>query len=173
MTIAQLKNIILEAFINVQLGKGTSLKQAEVYYNYGSGTTEAELHALPQIEITDKWQAIPLEHLEKYTHISSLDAEGFRYYIPAFMISMLNEYDTCSMRVFDTLGGLYPKNDYRRDYQMKQYSLLDTKQKETIAIYLSELPNLLQLELSDSKIVHRALRNHWGQFLKKPDMNCL
>ncbi len=51
---------------------------------------------------------------------------------------------------------------------MEHYSLLKDKQKEAIAIYLSELPTLVELEIDDSKIVHRALRNYWGQFLPKP-----
>jgi len=81
MTITQLKNIILEAFVNVKLGDGMSLKQADACDNYGKGVTAEKIRDLRQTEITNKWRDIPLEFLEEYGYVAHLDAEGYRYYI--------------------------------------------------------------------------------------------
>jgi hypothetical protein len=115
-------------------------------------------------EILDDWSQVTLEELEGDC-IAHLDAGGFRYYIPAFMLSVLSHYDSASMRVIGTLAGLYPKKGDGYEFQVHHYSLLDSAQKTAIARFLAALPNLIELELDDQKIVSRALRNYWGQYL--------
>src|SRR5215469_15804011 len=53
---------------------------------------------------------VPPDELERNC-IAHLDALGFRYYIPALMLSVLDHYEPLSMRVIGTLAGLYPKKD--------------------------------------------------------------
>ncbi len=156
--------LIESAFNNVRLAGGVSLKQARVIDKYSEGVTVAEFRALPNSEITDDWRAIPFSELDLDPCISHLDAEGFRYYIPALMKSVIERYDSVSMRVIGTLQALYPKKD-AWGYHMHRYSRLTESQCFAIASYLEALPQLVDLDSEDTKIVKRALRNYWAQFL--------
>ena len=49
---------------------------------------------------------------------------------------------------------------------MHRYSLLDAPKKRAIARFLAELPKLVSLDYESQKIVPRALRNYWGQYLQ-------
>jgi hypothetical protein len=118
-------------------------------------------------EITDDWSQIATDELESESDgIAHLDAFGFCYYIPALMVSVLNHYESSSMRVVGTLGGLYPKKDNRWEYKLNRYSLLNPAQKTPIARFLAALAKLVELGFQDQKIVPRALRNYWGEYLQ-------
>src|SRR6266481_1251584 len=65
---------------------------------------------------------------------------NFKLVIPALMLSVLNHYESSSMRVIGTLGGLYPKKDNSWEYHMNRYSLLNPTQKAAIARFLAALP---------------------------------
>lgn len=149
---------IREAFRGVTLGKGISLRRAQ------SIDAGFDVHSDLPTEVTHDWCTVPSEELERDC-TAHLDAEGFRYYIPALMMSVLNHYDSASMRVIGTLGNLYPKRD-SWEYHMQRYSLLDVAQKKAIARFLALLPELVELDHQDQKIVPRALRNYWGQYLR-------
>jgi hypothetical protein len=49
---------------------------------------------------------------------------------------------------------------------MHRYSLLDPGQKTAIARFLAALPKLVELDAEDQKVVPRALRNYWGEYLQ-------
>jgi len=48
---------------------------------------------------------------------------------------------------------------------MHRYSLLDPAQKASIARFLADLPKLVELDFEGRKVVSRALRNYWGDYL--------
>ena len=149
---------IRRAFLGVGLGKGTSLRQAQI-------ADGRKNEPSTQKEITDNWSRVSLDELERDC-VAHLDALGFRYYIPAPMLSVLEHYNSSSMRVIGTLTGLYPKKDNTWEYHMHRYSLLDATQKAAIARFLSELPKLVELDSESQKVVERALRNYWGEYLQ-------
>jgi hypothetical protein len=153
------------AFRGVTLGRGMSLRQAQFADRFQDAVWNAHSASLAHGEITDDWSQIPLDELERDC-ISHLDALGFRYYIPALMLSVLNHYESSSMRVIGTLGGLYPKKDSSWEYHMHRYSLLSPAQKTAIARFLTALPKLVELDFQDQKVVPRALRNYWGEYLQ-------
>ena len=151
------------AFRGVILGRGMSLRQAQL-----AGRPKGEIwnpncaSSAPE-EVAD-WSKVPLDELDRDC-IAHLDADGFRYYIPALMLSVLDNYDPASMRVIGTLSGLYPKDDHR-EYAMHRYSLLNHPQKAAIARFLAALPGLVDLDFEGQKIVPRALRNYWSEYLQ-------
>jgi len=153
---------IRDAFQGVQLGKGTSAGQTEVIDRYGEGCKPLQFEAIPLREVTNDWMSIPPDELER-VQIAHLDAEGFRYYLPALMLSVLDDYDPCSLRVIGTLSALYPKPEHWH-YHMERYKQLSAVQKGAIAAFLVGLPSLLTLSLEDQKLVARATRNYWDQF---------
>jgi hypothetical protein len=165
------------AFRGVTLGRGISLRQAQFTDGLYSGARGAhsappskqeintEWSRIPLDEFTSDWSRVSLDELERDC-TAHLDALGFRYYIPALMLSVVNHYDPSSLRVIGTLQGLYPKKYDRWDYHVHRYSLLNFRQKTAIARFLAALPQLVQLELEDQKVVERALRNYWGEYLQ-------
>jgi len=161
----EIREIISSAFNGVSLGDGISLRQAQAIDNYGEGITDEEFKHLRINEITNDWSKVSFEELE-LNCIAHLDAEGYRYYIPAFMLSVLSHYESSSMRVIGTLGSLYPK-EKMWFYHMERYSLLNQEQREAIAKYISVLPTLVSLDRDDLVIIERALKNYWAQYLKR------
>ena len=152
------------AFRSVTLGRGTSLRQAQLADGFQDIVRNAHSASPADGEITDDWSRVPLDELERDC-IAHLDALGFRYYIPALMLSVLNHYESSSMRVIGTLDGLYPKKDYW-EYYMYRYSHLNPMQKTAIARFLAALPKLVELDFEHQKTVPRALRNYWGEYLQ-------
>ena len=75
---------IRRAFAGVTLGDGVSLNMTE--YNDSSGYA-SEFKKMARYDERDDWAAIPDKTLEQFTvTFSFTDREGFRYYIPAYMI---------------------------------------------------------------------------------------
>ena len=153
------------AFRGVTLGEGVSLRQAQSADRSRDDVFNAHSASLTPGEIVDDWSRVPLDELERNC-IAHLDAGGFRYYIPALILSVLKHYDSGSMRVIGTLNSLYPKRDDSWEYQMLRYSLLNHAQKTAIARFLAALPKLVELDFEDQKVVPRALRNYWGEYLQ-------
>jgi hypothetical protein len=156
---------IRTAFRGVTLGRGISLRQAQLADGFQDTVRNAHFASPAHQEITDDWSRVPLDELERDC-IAHLDALGFRYYIPALMLSVLNHYESSSMRVIGTLTGLYPKKDDSWEYDMHRYSLLNLVQKTAIARFLAATPKLVELNSEDQKVVERALRNYWGEYLQ-------
>jgi hypothetical protein len=146
---------IRASFAGVTLGDGISMRQAEVIDGYGEGYTDEEFERLKLSEIVDDWVSVPFAELER-DNIAHLDAEGFRYYIPAFMMSLLEHYEPASMRVIGTLSALSrPFHD----------DLLGFEQKRSVALFLSALPELVNLDNEDETMVREALRKYWTHYL--------
>lgn len=165
MNYSQIQVAIQTAFQGVILDGGVSVRQAEVMDNWGRGITNKEFQALPLEENTENWMALSGETLEQFPYLSYLDAKGFRFYIPAFMLSVLASYQPSSLRVISTLSSLYPKQDTYGEHSLNQYSLLNQEQRSAIASFLSCLPATVPLDLEDQRIVERAIRNYWHEYL--------
>jgi hypothetical protein len=157
----EIRAVIQSAFAGVHLDGGISLRQADAVDIRGQGITDEEFRALPLLEITDDWTALTLETLDRYTDISFFDAKAFRYYIPAFMIAMLDCYKPDYMRVISTLSSLHPKKGGQWEHSMMQYSLLNPQQRAAMIYFLEHLPEDVELDTEDQKIVERALWNYW------------
>ena len=159
-------SIIKKTFSGVKLNGGISLKQAEATDNCCGGISRSEFNRYPLDEITADWSLIPDKVLDNFNYIAHLDSKGFKYYIPAFIIHLLQNYDHSSTRNLGTLDGLYPKKEYW-EYHMERYSHFDRDQRTAIAKFLEVLPDLVELDHEDKKIVQRALENYWSQSLPK------
>ena len=157
-------NDIKKAFKNVILNGGVSLKQAIIIDSYGEGTTEKEFREIPNSEITKNWEKIPISQLDTAEYNAHLDNLGFKYYIPALMIRLLENYSYTSMVSISILSSLYPKTE-DWSYHMEKYSSLNDEQGLAIANYLKSLPVLINLESEDNKIVERAFKNYWSKFM--------
>ena len=165
MNTSEVESLIKRAFKGVQLGNGCSLRSAEEASHWGKKGADEDLLIYPDVEIENDWSALSMETLDRYPHLAYMDAEGLRYYIPAFMLSILAEPDPSDMRFICTLSALYPKRDGSADYTIGQYALLNQEQRCAIACYLDALPTLVELDAGDQKSIERALRNYWHEYL--------
>lgn len=157
----EIKRIIETAFEDVALDGGISLEQTKVIDNYGISVTTKEFSALPNKEVTNNWKEIPASRLDEAECIAHLDNKGFKYYIPALMLRLLDSYNSTCMMSIGTISSLYPRKKEKEYF----YSELNEQQKQAIALYLKALPNLINLDTEDKKIVERAFNKYWSKFL--------
>ena len=158
----QIKKVIETAFDGVTLDGGISLEQTKVIDNYGRGVSDEEFTAMPNKEVTNNWKEIPISQLDEAECLSHFDRKGFKYYIPALMLRLLENYDPISMMTIGTLSILYPKTET----WAYLYSLLNEQQYQAIALYLQALPNLVELDtFEDKTVVDRAFNNYWSKFM--------
>ena len=158
---AEIVREIRSAFEGVTLDGGISLNQTKVIDNYGRGCSDEQFAALPLSEVTDDWKKIPTSTLDEADCLAHFDRKGFRYYIPAFMLRLLDNYDPDSMMTIGTLSILRPRTESWKFL----YSLLSQEQCRAIAHYLQSLPILVDLEGEDIPVVERAFRNYWSKQL--------
>ncbi|MDM7921965.1 MAG: hypothetical protein QUS14_06665 [Pyrinomonadaceae bacterium] len=154
---------ISKAFTGVTLDGGISIDQSRVIDNYGRGASPEEFKRLPDKEITDDWSKIPTEVLDDYDCVAHLDEKGLRYYLPALMIRLLDNYDSGSMMTIATLSALYPKTESRES----NLSEMNMEQRRAIAKFLKALPGLVELEGEDRTVVPRAYNRYWSRYLSE------
>jgi hypothetical protein len=106
----QIKKIIEAAFNGVTLDGGISLEQTKVIDNYGRGVNVEEFTALPNNEVTNNWKQIPISQLDEAECLAHFDRKGFKYYIPALMLRLLENYDPESMMTIGTLRSCFKTN---------------------------------------------------------------
>jgi len=81
---------IVDAFANVTLGDGVSLREADVIDDYGSDEERAT--ARQRDELHD-WQRIADDDIENYSSVLCfMDDEGLRFHLPAYMRFTLRRY---------------------------------------------------------------------------------
>jgi hypothetical protein len=150
-----------KAFAGVTLGNGISLRQAELIDDM-SYKKDERWESVRQLDVVDDWKKIPKRDLEDLGYLAHVDAEGFRYYIPALLSLFARSYDPIWIHVVQVLV-ILSTTSKRRDYL---YSLLTTEQKAAIAEFLVRLPSLVNVSTGDAATIEEALQVYWGQFLK-------
>ena len=163
---------IRSAFAGVTLGSGISALQSEATEDYLERVTLAEYRALPRSETTDDWTAIPDAELIHVLTPPHLDFQGMRYYLPALLIWLLDNYDRSfthplfngDMTVIFTVNALAPYEGSRWLY-WKTYDKFSDGQRGAIARYVHELPHLVQLRPDDKADLESAAIEYWNQFL--------
>lgn len=153
---------IKQAFAGVTLGSGISIRQSVAIDGYGESHTAQEFAALPLSEITTDWLSVPLSELETIC-TSHLDAEGFRYYIPALILSLHQDHDYTSLRVIGTISALCPSIEYM-DSHLRHYALLNSEQRSAIANWLAIAEHLIPLATEDRAMIQAAIEDYWHQF---------
>lgn len=165
---------IRAAFDGVKLGGGVSLRQAQAADTWREGHSEAEWRALPQGEVTDDWSQVPEAELRRDC-TAYLDEEGRRYYLPALMLWLLDNYDRdwlfsedgADMALIGTMMAIAPGKEDRAGRWVAFNAHYTKPQREAIAAYLEALPRLVGLRHEDATRVERAMRDYWGRFLPR------
>lgn len=91
---------IAAAFDGIPLEDGTTLHQAIAIDDW---KTPEEQFAARRLDTEPRWQDVPDDAIIAcQSALSFLDAKGFRYYLPAFMVCGLRNGDNDAGRVVDT-----------------------------------------------------------------------
>lgn len=162
MTKEQIIQLITKAFADVKLGNGISLEQVKIMDESSIGDP---IKKVPSVDSERHWSEIPSEILRKYWALSYLDNEGFRYYIPAFMIQELKDFKQDEPYVRSgIIFQLYPNKKHQWDFSINRYSLLTPKMKQATYYFLQFFAENLPWGTEDKTNAERAIRNYWGEF---------
>ena len=120
---------IKAAFDGVELGSGTSLHQGRVLDDY---QPEEAVRQARSADTESRWQEVTDEKVVTLWHaLPFLDAEGFRFYIPRFMIYALHHHgtETDSMASDSAIYAAHPGDASGRQ------SLLSGPQREALRAF--------------------------------------
>jgi hypothetical protein len=157
---------IRSAFTGVPRGQVT-VHEAEVIDSYG---TDTERRRARRLDIDERWDEVPDAHIEACDNaLCHLDPEGWRYYIPAYMVWSLRHFRRSpSMTSDHTIYSFDPcsKDADLHEYQMSRFRLLDHAQSRTVCRFLRYMANDGH---ADTTVAKRALRTYWGRFGEDAD----
>lgn len=143
----QLIPIITDAFCDVQLEDGTSFHQAKALDDY------ADTDAARLLDTDNHWTEVDLTKIRLISVMSFMDAKGFRYYLPAFMIFELK---------YPLLGNNFGLDSHLQgwdvDKSSDRFKILN--QAQCVAVL-----KFLEFKVKYSDIFYGdALRSYWHQF---------
>jgi len=122
------ENVIHEiekAFLNVKLGNGIGLWEAQAIDDYRSNEEQKLARNKDEKE---NWENFTVDTLNRCnSSLSFFDADGMRFHLPAFIISSINNTD-----MLDPIFHL----THLSPYSKKQLSSLNFIQKKAIMTYL-------------------------------------
>lgn len=125
---------------------------------------EVDVAARQKLEVVDDWTRIPYADLDR-DNFAHMDPDGLRYYLPALMLRILRHYDPSAMWCIGTVSALVQEGRHPRGF----VELLTPEQRRAVALYVKELPNLLQLDEYDAPDIARVYREVWSQELTPRD----
>ena len=86
---------VQKEFVGVTLGDGIGLHQAEAMDSYAS---EQKLLELRKLEETDDWSRVDVSTLNQLAAaLSFLDAQGMKFYLPAYLMAELRHQLTVDL----------------------------------------------------------------------------
>lgn len=140
---------IRAAFLGVILGGGTGLQEANGLDDREDVETLANLRATDEKE---EWERIPASILNHcFCSPAFLNAEGMRFYLPAFLVAELRgEYH---MDFWTYLTGL-------DDWKKAKFALLNAAQKRATCRFLTHLRDELS-DLDQQQDIDLALEEFW------------
>ena len=145
----------------VRLGDGTSLHQADALDDYSPPEVVAAARSL---DTEERWQGIPDEKVDQFDHtLPFMDAEGFRFHIPRFMVSAITRAGVeCGTLGGDATVYAFHFSDQLEGYAVSKYALLSPEQRRTIARFLRFAAS--HDEWFDARVAGEALERYWGQY---------
>jgi hypothetical protein len=148
-------------FGGVRLGDGISLHQARALDDY---EPEGVVAAARSFDAEERWQDITDDKLDRLSDtLAFMDAAGFRFHMPRFMVYSLTHAGTGSSS-FAVDAPVYAcnfRNDLK-DYVPSKYALLSPEQRATIAQFLRFAA--AHDDCFDGRVAAKALERYWGQY---------
>lgn len=129
--------LIHEAFDEVEREDGISLHEADVIDDYGG---ELARRKARRLDNEAHWSAVQGDDIERYHWVFTyLDAQGFRYYLPAVMSHEIQQLHQCqgdSASLGSLLYCLTPCKKRNNEIFERHISLLNDRQKDVVRLFL-------------------------------------
>jgi hypothetical protein len=169
--VADLAESIIEtirsAFAGVPRGRVT-IHEAEVIDDYGS---DAERQKARALDTDESWDQVRDDDItECPTALCHLDADGWRYYVPVYMIWSLRHFRASHSIVSDfTIYTFDPDSGYPRlsEHNMERFGLLNQAQSRAVCWFLRYMA--ANEDHADVRIARLALDEFWGRFCEHSD----
>lgn len=161
----ELINQIIAAFANVERGDGVTLHEARLiddncedrnkYDKARKKDTEQNWNDIPDDKIIDFGDTLPF-----------LNAEGFRFYLPAFMVYSLNNielstYARVAVEMMLTFDVEKDNVSFAVEFIKKKTSLLTKEQIDCCINFLEYMMELGDYYCISSKDIRRSLQVFW------------
>jgi len=183
---------ITTAFDGVVREDGVSLHEAQVLDDYGGPEERAQARAK---DIDKTWKDVPEKDISSTDAVLSfLDAKGFRYYIPAYMVWYLRNIDSrgCECCNSNTFGSVTFHLTYKvEENKDRKFQLLTVEQSRAIAHFLileaereeaferkwlraslfkggmskADVDSIVQAHSFEDSSIRIALSQYWQQFV--------
>lgn len=155
-TTEEVRDLIEAAFRDIRLGSGVSLHQTEVLDEYGGEAEQAAARARDEL---DDWRKVAVDPELKAVHgiggPSFMDAEGLRFYLPAYMTLALEEPGT------DAIESVLFQLTHLSDYSRVRLAILNAAQREAVLAFL------LWLRATDGgywePLLTKAIDEYWSR----------
>ena len=149
------------AFDGVDRKFGVSLHEAYVIDGYG-GKWEQMRARMTDTEW--RWQDVPEADIAEYASILSfLDPVGFRYYLPAYMVWTLKNYEDNDSNSVESLILALEISEPFRAHKMERFALFSRPQSEAVCAFLRFMVENAG-DYTDEDTARQALKQYWGQF---------
>lgn len=153
---------INRAFENVPQPEDITLHVAQAHddYDYDNNSTHRKK------DFIGKWQNIPTEHLAKCTSaLSFVDAVGMRFYLPAYMVWVLNNFGKLEIDDF-VLYALdnHPNDSELKDYFKERFSLFNEQQMQACALFVRYCAEEDPDDLIDVYFAKKKYDRFWYQY---------
>ena len=158
---AALVEQIRAAFSGVGRRGGVSLHEADVIDRYGSARERARAR---RFDRERRWQEVPGPDIEHYHWaLSFLDPVGFRYYMPAYMVWALHNYETSHSASVDSTIYALDYSDDLRAFALERYAQFSREQSQAVCAFLRFMAEDAT-GIADELVARRALERYWNQF---------
>lgn len=156
---AKIIEMINNAFENVMIEKGLSLHQARAIADYSD---KAGVLAARLLDPEIRWQDIQDDKIIRFNDsMTFLDPEGFRFYLPYFIIYALRHYDPRTGQI-DADGIIWALTD-TSGYYSECLAILSAKQRAAAAAFLNFVS--LYTDSYSSRQIEEAINQYCDQWL--------
>lgn len=151
---------IRTAFREVRIEDGVTLHEAEAIDDYGTYGSAEERKAARLKDPESRWQDVPDEKIEKMQVFPFLDVKGTRFYIPAYMIWTLKNFErSTSVSVDATL------HVFRRPgHESEIFSVLFNEEQSRAILRFLKFVAVHGEKYTDAKFLRKAIEKYWVRF---------
>jgi hypothetical protein len=101
--------------------------------------------------------------MEDNGDLAHMDALGFRYYVAAFMHSLIVSPSSGSVREVSTIMSLCP-TEKLAEFSHAKYTALNPKQRHAILAFLIWFRSKPDTDAEDRELVDLAIETYWGKY---------
>jgi hypothetical protein len=163
MNRASLIDRVRAEFANVSRGLGRTLHEAIGLDKHLNGD---DLNRERARDTEVHWTDVPAADIEDSPEIFSfLDFRGFAYYLPAYMVWALENYDHSDSATPDFLIYALDPHGALQDTKLSHFDQLASGQREVVAEFLRFMSE--QTQHADSDAAARAIQVYWSKYLRQ------